>query len=124
MNLKLSDQFVPALAALAQPTRLQIIDVVGAAGAEGMPAGAIAKAIHCPASTLSFHLKELAQAELLNAQPQGRFIIYSVRKETLTALAEFIGRYGVKPARGRASSRRRQAKAGKADQDQLSMFGD
>ncbi len=66
------------LAALSQSTRLRIIRAVAAGGPEGTPAGEIARAVRCPASTLSFHLKELSQAGLLAAEPQGRFIRYSL----------------------------------------------
>ncbi len=125
MVSELAEKFVPALAALAQPTRLQIIDVVAAAGAIGMPAGAVAKAVRCPASTLSFHLKELTQAGLLQAEPKGRFIIYSIRQPALTELSGFIGRYGAVQSRGRAGTKRKGQKGtATAKQDQLSMFGD
>jgi len=83
-------QFASMLAALSQPTRLRIIGVVAAGGSEGTPAGQIARAVNCPASTLSFHLKELSQAGLLAAQPQGRFIRYSVVPGALHALSDFV----------------------------------
>ena len=57
-----AEKQVPILAALAQATRLQILDRVAEAGPEGVAAGEIARAIRCPASTLSFHLKELTMA--------------------------------------------------------------
>jgi DNA-binding transcriptional ArsR family regulator len=65
-------RYAVMLGALSQSTRLRIIEVVAKGGAEGTPAGEIARAVHCPASTLSFHLKELSQSGLLRAAPQGR----------------------------------------------------
>lgn len=80
------------LAALSQPTRLRIVAVVVAGDPDGTPAGDIARAVHCPASTLSFHLKELTQAGLLAADPQGRFIRYSVVPATFHELSDFVRR--------------------------------
>jgi len=80
------------LAALAQPTRLRIIDVIAAGDAEGTPAGVIAREVACPASTLSFHLKELAQAGLLEPRPRGRFILYALVPASFAGLAEFVAR--------------------------------
>ena len=118
---------VAILAALAQPTRLQILDRVAEAGPEGVAAGAIAKALRCPASTLSFHLKELSRTGVLEARPEGRFILYSLRRPALKALALYIaGLAGSRPpvrvkrgAAGRGGRRGRPSDAG-----QLTIFGD
>jgi DNA-binding transcriptional ArsR family regulator len=87
-------------------------------------AGDIARSIRCPASTLSFHLKELSRTGVLEARPRGRFVIYALQKETIEGLSRFIaGLAGPlrtkKPAATRAARKRRAA-----DLDQLSMFGD
>ncbi len=119
------------LAALAQPTRLRIIEVIAAGDPEGTAAGVIAKRVDCPASTLSFHLKELAQAGFLEARPRGRFILYAMVPGSFAALAEFIARLpGEPPAtstpprpRGRGAKGRRDDKPKPADADtQLSIF--
>jgi ArsR family transcriptional regulator len=83
-------RFASMLGALSQPTRLKIVEVVASGTAEGTPAGEIARAVHCPASTLSFHLKELAQAGLLAAEPQGRFIRYRVVPAAFHSLSVFV----------------------------------
>jgi DNA-binding transcriptional ArsR family regulator len=118
---------VTLLAALAQPTRLQILDRVSAAGPEGVPAGEIARALRCPASTLSFHLKELSRTGVLEARPDGRFIHYSLRRPALQALAGYIaGLAGTsrheRRRRPGASRSVRRSKAGAAGQ--LTIFGD
>lgn len=119
-------RLVPILAALGQETRLEILARVAEAGVQGLAAGEIARSIHCPASTLSFHLKELSRAGVLEARPQGRFIIYGLRKEALEVLARFIaGLAGAEPATrsarpGGKTPRRRRA----SDRSQLSIFGD
>lgn len=125
-------RFAAMLAALSQPTRLSIVETVVQGGAEGTPAGQIAAAVHCPASTLSFHLKELSQAGLLHAAPQGRFIRYSVQPAAFLALAAYVAELpGGPPAPARGSRRgqpgkRTRGKGGKGgtDDGQLSIFGD
>ncbi len=122
-----AEKQVPILAALAQATRLQILDRVADAGPDGLVAGEIARSIRCPASTLSFHLKELSRTGVLEARPDGRFIHYSLRRPALKALAGYIADLagssrsarGRKPASAR-SARRRKA----ADTSQLTIFGD
>ena len=118
---------VPILAALAQATRLQILDQVADAGPEGVPAGDIARAIRCPASTLSFHLKELSRTGVLEARPDGRFIRYALRKPALQALAGYIAALAGGPkasARGRKANGMRPRRGRIADTGQLTIFGD
>lgn len=81
---------VVALAALAQETRLSIYRALVQAGPEGLPAGRIAEIVRAPASTLSFHLKELAGASLIRSRQEGRFVIYSARYEAMTDLVGFL----------------------------------
>ncbi|MGB5133142.1 MAG: metalloregulator ArsR/SmtB family transcription factor [Steroidobacteraceae bacterium] len=116
------------LGALAQPSRLRIVLLVAEAGAAGIAAGAIARALHCPASTLSFHLKELSRAGLLDARARGRFVIYALQPGVLEELARFIRGLGGAPT---APGKPRPARAGRTaskgrttDRGQLSMFSD
>lgn len=81
---------VTALAALAQETRLGIYRALVQAGREGLPAGRIAEAVGAPASTLSFHLKELAGAGLVRARQDGRFIFYSTDYSAMSELVSFL----------------------------------
>lgn len=118
---------VPVLAALAQPTRVAILGRVAQAGPLGMAAGALARAVRCPASTLSFHLKELTRTGLLEARPRGRFMFYALRREVLEDLSRYL--LELAGASGAGSRRRGRAerparKPPSADRDQLSMFAD
>ncbi len=81
---------VRALAALAQETRLAIFRALIEAGPEGLPAGRIAEMVGCPPATLSFHLKELSHAVLLESRQDGRFVIYSVQFDTMGRLMEYL----------------------------------
>ena len=81
---------VTALAALAQETRLSIFRLLVAAGPAGIAAGRIGEELDVAAATLSFHLKELSRAGLINARQEGRFIYYSADFERMAALMTFL----------------------------------
>ena len=84
------NQAVKALGALAQQTRLNAFRMLIRAGEEGMAAGDIAEELEIPAATLSFHLKELAAAELVEQERDGRSIIYSLNVDAMSSLMEFL----------------------------------
>ena len=81
---------VKALAALAQDTRLAVYRLLVQKGPEGMPAGAIAEHLDLPAATLSFHLKELANAGMAQARQDGRFVYYSANYARMNALLGYL----------------------------------
>jgi ArsR family transcriptional regulator, arsenate/arsenite/antimonite-responsive transcriptional repressor len=81
---------IRALAALAQPSRLQVFRALVVAGQSGMTPGAIAEQLAVPAATLSFHLKELANAGLVTQQRDGRFLIYRAAFEQMNALLAYL----------------------------------
>lgn len=64
------------LAALAQPHRLRMFRAFVVAGQAGLTPGTIAEGLGLPAATLSFHLKELANAGLVTQERSGRHLIY------------------------------------------------
>lgn len=78
------------LAALAQETRLNIFRLLVVAGPGGLAVGAIAERLGLANATLSFHLKELTQAGLLVATPQGRSIIYAANFDTMNSILDFL----------------------------------
>jgi DNA-binding transcriptional ArsR family regulator len=57
-----------------------------------MPAGEIALRLSVPSPTLSFHLKELERAGLIQATRQQRQIIYATDYPGMRALIDFIMR--------------------------------
>jgi ArsR family transcriptional regulator len=81
---------ISALAALAQETRLDIFRLLVRAGPEGLPAGAIADAIGIPSATLSFHLKELKNADLALCERDGRSLIYSPNFAAVEGVVGFL----------------------------------
>jgi len=83
-------QAVKALAALAQDTRLAIYRMLVQQGPEGLSAGTIAERLDLPGATLSFHLKELAHAGMVDSRQDGRFVIYSANYEQMNGLLAYL----------------------------------
>ena len=81
---------VDSLAALAQETRLNLFRLLVRHAPEGLAAGQIARRLHLPSPTLSFHLNVLAAAGLVLPHKNGRSIRYSANLDTVTRLTEFL----------------------------------
>jgi ArsR family transcriptional regulator, arsenate/arsenite/antimonite-responsive transcriptional repressor len=81
---------VTALGALAQDSRLQVYRLLVQAGPDGLAATEIAERLGIPANTLSFHLKTLSHANLVQSRQSGRFIYYSTHYEQMNALLHFL----------------------------------
>ncbi|WP_298255014.1 metalloregulator ArsR/SmtB family transcription factor [Bradyrhizobium sp.] len=70
------EQTVMALAALAQPTRLQAFRTLVKHEPEGLAAGDLARALEVPQNTLSAHLSILSRAGLVSSERHSRSIVY------------------------------------------------
>jgi DNA-binding transcriptional ArsR family regulator len=81
---------VLSLAALAQDSRLAAFRLLVQAGPEGLAAGEIAERLGIPASTLSFHMKALSHAGLIESRHESRFIYYSANFEAMNALLDYL----------------------------------
>jgi len=84
------DEAVLALAALAQPMRLRVFRALVGAGPQGLTPGALCALLGVPASTLSFHLKELAHAGLVTQERDGRHLIYRTALARMNALLAYL----------------------------------
>ncbi|WP_083860322.1 metalloregulator ArsR/SmtB family transcription factor [Cupriavidus sp. BIS7] len=81
---------VVALAALASNSRLEVYRLLVQAGPTGLSAGHIAEVTGLPASTLSFHLKELVQAGLVKSRQESRYVIYTANYSAMSELIGFL----------------------------------
>jgi len=79
---------IASLAALAQPLRLRIFRALVGAAPEGMTPGMLAAMLDVPASTLSFHLKELMHAGLVTQARESRNLIY---QPSIARMNELLG---------------------------------
>lgn len=76
--------------ALGQPSRLAVLKALVKSGPAGLRAGALAEALAVPAPTMSFHLKELNRAGLVQARREGRSIFYAADYGGLRDLIDFL----------------------------------
>lgn len=81
---------IEALAALAQPTRLNIFRRLVAAGKTELPAGEIARFLDVPHNTLSTHLSVLSRAGLVSSTRDGRIIRYRAELDRIRSLVAFL----------------------------------
>ena len=81
---------VAALAALAQEARLRVFRALVGAGPEGMTPTALSAMLDIPASTLSFHLKELVHADLVSAERDGRNLHYRPALKRMNDLLAYL----------------------------------
>ena len=81
---------IRALGALAQEHRLAVFRLLVQAGPAGLPAGALADALRVPASSMSFHLAQLANAGLVSQRRQSRSIIYAADYAAMNGLVAYL----------------------------------
>ena len=77
---------IRALAALAQPVRLQVFRALVVCGRSGLTPGAMAEGLGIPANTLSFHLKELIHSGLVTQERASRNLIYRAAFDRMNAV--------------------------------------
>lgn len=83
-------EVVRALAALAQPVRLQVFRALVIAGPQGMTPSTMAEGLGIAASSLSFHLKELAHAGLVTQERASRNLIYRAAFDRMNGLLGYL----------------------------------
>ena len=83
-------EVVQALAALAQPVRLQVFRALVVRGRTGLTPGAMAEGLNIPPNTLSFHLKELTHAGLVTQERASRNIIYRAAFDRMNGLLGYL----------------------------------
>lgn len=81
---------VTVLSALAQETRLAIFRFLVENGAQGVAVGQMGERLGIPPATLSFHLKELSHAGLLQSEQKGRFIYYTANFTAMGQLLAYL----------------------------------
>lgn len=84
------EQVVRSLAALAHPVRLRVFRALVVAGPQGLTPGVMQEGLAVPATTLSFHLKELAAAGLVTQERASRFVVYRAAFERTGALVTYL----------------------------------
>lgn len=85
-----SQDVILSLGALAQESRLAVYRLLVKRGPDGYTPGDLVAKTDIPAPTLSFHLKELQRAELVNVRREGRFLYYSANFTQMQELVDFL----------------------------------
>ncbi len=81
---------IRALAALAQPVRLQVFRALVVRGQEGLTPGTMSEALGIPPNTLSFHLKELVHAGLVTQERSSRNLICRAAFEHMNGVLAYL----------------------------------
>lgn len=85
-----SDTAIEALSALAHPGRLAVFRTLVRAGADGLPAGEVARMMGSPANTMSTQLAILSRAGLIQSRRDSRSIIYRADFDAFAALLGYL----------------------------------
>lgn len=80
-------EYVPAIKALSDETRLKIIDMLSCGE---LCACEILEAFSISQSTLSYHMKTLVDSGLVNGIRDGAWMRYTLNKEKTNAVLEFF----------------------------------
>ncbi len=83
-------QIVKAFSALAQETRVNIIKRLVEVGEQGVCPCCLVKELKLTNSNLSFHLKELENAGLIQKRKEGKFIYYYADCCFIKSIGDFL----------------------------------
>ena len=83
-------EIIACLNALAHEHRLAVFRLLVQAGPDGVPAGILSTEIGISPAALSFHLKDLVQASLIEQRHEGRRIFYSARFDTMGSVVGYL----------------------------------
>lgn len=84
------EDVITALAALAQPTRLDAFRLIVEHEPDGLAAGEVARRLAVPHNTMSSHLAVLARAGLVSAARRSQSIIYRAELDRFRAVASYL----------------------------------
>ncbi|MDZ7628500.1 MAG: metalloregulator ArsR/SmtB family transcription factor [Parvularculaceae bacterium] len=79
-----------ALSSLSQSSRLDAFKLLVRHAPDGLAAGEVARLLDVPQNTMSSHLAILQRAGLVQAERQGRSVIYRADLDCLRALMLFL----------------------------------
>jgi DNA-binding transcriptional ArsR family regulator len=85
-----SKDAIESLAALAQESRLAIFRMLVKRGPEGYTPTQLGEKLNVSSPTLSFHLKELQRAGLVDVRRDGRFLYYRPNFTHMNGLIGFL----------------------------------
>jgi len=94
MNKKIDAKKIERISkALGDRYRLEIVEAVREQQQNWMQCTSILEKFDLAQSTVSHHLKQLSDADLLIAEKDGRNVRYSINKETFQEYADYLSSY-------------------------------
>lgn len=88
--MKKLEHMADRLAALGNPTRLGIFQLLVRAGKEGLSVNRIQSELDVPASTLSHHIKHLEMVGLISRERQGTTLLCKAEFPVMDSLLDFL----------------------------------
>jgi predicted transcriptional regulator len=85
-----NSEAVNAFVALGQESRLNVFRLIVQRGDVGLTPSQMIEKLGIPNATLSFHLKELYQSNLITVERQSRNLIYRPNAKLVQNLSEFL----------------------------------
>jgi DNA-binding transcriptional ArsR family regulator len=94
-------QFERIAKALSDPRRFAMLETIGGSNGCECPNQALCERFPVSKATISHHLKELAQAGIVEPEREGQYVSYRVRGDVIRAYAEeLVRRAGGPPEAG------------------------
>lgn len=85
-----ADSLAEVFAALSDPTRLRLFDLVRRAGDNGICSCDLVEPLDRSQPTISHHLKVLREAGLVESRKEGTWVWYSVAPNATRSLQSFV----------------------------------
>ena len=77
-------KFQKVAKALADPRRFGILQTIAASNAGKICSGQVCETVSVAQATVSHHLKELTEADLITPNSEGQFKFFSINNETIS----------------------------------------
>ena len=88
-------ELAPVFKALGDPVRLRLLSLIAASGDEACVCD-LTEAFDVSGPTISYHLKTLRQAGLVDCERRGTWVYYRIRPEVLRGMGALLGSAGVR----------------------------
>lgn len=92
LNDASAEELANVFAALADPVRLRLFDLVRRAGTTGVCSCDLVEPLERSQPTISHHLKVLREAGLVESRREGTWLWYTVVTESLDSANQFLAR--------------------------------
>lgn len=89
-EIKSQEIFVKGFQALSDSLRMQVLELLSS---QELCVCELTEILDIPQSKLSFHLKTLREANLVNTRQQGKWTYYSLNLANMVALEQYLSQF-------------------------------